>query len=44
MTAMKPLPNALTHQVPTFAPVTRKTLFGMEAFASVKYCVNCLAP
>lgn len=40
---MKPLPNVLTHWVPTFAPVTRRTMFGMEASASVKYCIYSLA-
>ena len=42
-TAMKPLPNALTRQVPTFVPVTRKTMFGMEALVSVKYYIYSLA-
>lgn len=44
MTATKPYPNVLIHQDPTFVPVTSKTMFGMEAFASVKYCVNFLVP
>ena len=31
------LPSVLTHQGPTIVLVTIKTMFGMEAFALVKY-------
>ena len=44
MTAMNLQASVLTHQAPTLVPVTCKTTLGMEAFASVKYCVNIFVP
>lgn len=37
ITVIESLPSVLTHQGPTIVPVTIKTMFGMEAFALVKY-------